>query len=183
MASKPGKWSFLKDKFPKMPIDADYQAKVDSILDSVAPMEILDPSEADMSLMVRHLSDSQIQQLYLKCRNRIDTLTAELSSLTLEEEAYCRLFNDRFEDAGEISKTFNDGVTISISVEPYPTVKDKVALDGWLEKKKLTILKTLNYQTLASLVKERLEGKVNEALPDGVDVFMKNKLSCRGRNK
>lgn len=181
--SKGSKWAFLKGKYDKLPLDADYQAKVDAVLNSPAPKWALGIADSDLELSIRLLSDEQVKQLYLRTRKRSDNLAKKMAVLNLEEEAFCRLFCERFEDAGEMSKTFTDGVTIRVSSEPYPTCKDKGALDKWLEKKGLLGLKTLNFQTMQSMVKERLEGKVNEALPDGIEVYLKDKLSCGGRPK
>ena len=181
--AKGGKWSFLKGKYPKVPLDGEYIKKVDAILDTLAPADILGPEEADMPITIRNLSDFQLTKLYCKARDRSDELNAELKVLGLEIEAYTRCFVERFEEAGEISKDFADGVSIGIGVEPYPYVKDQQALMGWIKERGMEAVLTLNYQTMASLVKERLEGKVNEPLPAGVDVFMKDRLTCRGRSK
>jgi hypothetical protein len=132
---------------------------------------------------VFELTDQELKDRYIKVRDRLDKITAESKALDLEKEAYTKLFAERFEEAGEANKTFADGVSIGITPDPYPFVKDQEALTTWVKAKGLESMLTLNWQTLASLVKERLEGKVNEGLPDGVDVFMKDKLVCRGRSK
>lgn len=183
MATKLGKWAYLKGKYPKLAVDATYAQKLDMVMDTPAPLDILGPEEADMQLPIRHLSDFQLQKLYVQTRDRIDDLTAQLSSFNLIEEALTRCFVDRWEESGMVRQDFEGGISIGHSIEPYPTVKDRDALAGWLKKKGLESLLTLNYMTMASLVKERLEGKVDEPLPDGVEVFLKDKLTCRGRKK
>lgn len=174
MASK---WDFLRGKFPKVPLEATYQMKIDAVLDSAVDAENLP------GIRVRDLSDQELKDRYIKVRDQLDKITAEQKALDLEKEAYTKLFAERFEEAGEASKTFADGVSIGITPDPYPYVKDQELLTAWIKAKGLESILTLNYQTMASMVKERLEGKVNEGLPDGVDVFMKDKLTCRGRSK
>ena len=194
MASK---WDWLRGKFPKVPLEATYQMKIDAVLDSTTcpGIEITSgefsgctggkdcPVCAGKVRRVFELTDQELKDRYVKVRDRLDKITAESKALDLEKEAYTKLFADRFEEAGEANKTFADGVSIGITPDPYPFVKDQAALRAWVKAHDMEEMLTLNYQTLASLVKERLEGKVNEPLPDGVDVFMKDKLTCRGRSK
>jgi hypothetical protein len=173
-----GKWSYLRDKYPKMPVDANYQQKIDAVLD--------DDSEENQvvkayGLPLRKLSDEDFKNEYLKRRDELDDLAARQKVLNLEIEAMTRLTVERFENDGTSSVTYDDGVSLGHSVEPYPFVDDQAALLAWVKRNGMEAMLTLNYQTMASLVKERLEGKVNEPLPDGVNVYMKDKLSCRGR--
>lgn len=169
-----GKWSYLRDKYPKMPVGADYQQKLDVVLDTVVEGH---------SLKLRDLPDEDFKNEYLKRRDELDDLMARQKVLNLEIEAMTRLMVARFEDDGTSSVTYDDGVSLGHTVEPYPFVEDPVALLAWIKRKGMEAMLTLNYQTMASLVKERLEGKVNEPLPDGINVYMRDKLSCRGRKK
>lgn len=181
MAKAGGKWQFLKDKFKRMPLEATQQQLIDAVLDAPAPDSVLSPADKALGGMtVRCLSDFQLQKLYLAARDRSDILTAEASALVVEIEAYTRAFIDRFEEAGEFNKTFADGVQIGISVEPYPSVKDKPVLYQWIKDTDQSELLTLNYQTMVSIVKSKLEA--GQPLPPGVDVFLKDKLTCRNRN-
>ena len=164
-------------------MDATYQQQLDAVLESPAPFDALNPEDVDLGLRIKDLNDFQLNKLYVKARDRADELGAELKALGTEIEAFTREFVGRFEEAGESSKTFEDGITIGVSVEPYPSVKNQAELLGWVKEKGMEAMLTLNYQTMASLVKERLEGKVKDALPAGVEVFMKDKLTCKGRKK
>lgn len=172
-----GKWTKLKQVYPKMPVDATYQQKVDAILDSEAPADILSPADKK-DLRVRDLSDHQIEQLYNRARDKKESLEAQVSIKGLEIEALTKLLVDRFEDAGETSKTFDDGVQLGLTDEPYPTVNDSGKLRAWVVKQKMTDLLTLNFQTMKSMVKACLAD--GQPLPDGVDVFMKTSLTRRG---
>lgn len=173
-----GKWSYLRDKYPKIPVEAEYQQKIDAVLDDKSDEN---PTFQRYGLSLRELPDEDFKNEYLKRRDELDDLAARQKVLNLEVEAMTRLMVSRFEDEGTTSVTYDDGVSLGHSVEPYPFVEDPVALLAWIKRKGMEAMLTLNYQTMASLVKERLEGKVNEPLPDGINVYMKDKLSCRGR--
>jgi hypothetical protein len=167
-----GKWDYLRSKYPKVPVDADYQQKVDAILDTEAE---------GYGLKLRELPDADLKNVYVEKRAELDGLNAMVKTLTLEIEAITRLMVEHMEEEGQSNITFDDGISIGHSVEPYPFVEDQAKLLEWVKKNNMEAMLTLNYQTMSSLVKERLEGKVNEPLPEGVNVFMKDKLSCRGR--
>lgn len=173
-----GKWAYLKEKYPKIPVDAEYQQKIDAVLDDASEDN---PTFKRYGLPLRELPDNDFKEEYLKRRDELDDINARLKVLNLEIEAMTRLLVARFEDEGTSSVTYDDGVSLGVSPEPYPFVEDPAALLAWIKRKGMEDMLTLNYQTMASLVKERLEGKVNEPLPDGINVYMKDKLSCRGR--
>lgn len=168
-----GKWDFLRGTYSKMPLESSYVERLDAVLNA--------PAYAEGGLKVRELSDRELKDFYLHHRDELDKLNEQAKRYGLVVEACTRLFVERFEEQGESNVKFDDGVSLGHSVEPYPFVKDQSALLAWVKAHGLEAMLTLNYQTMASLVKERLEGKVNEPLPDGVDVYMKDKLSCRGR--
>lgn len=169
-----GKWSALKDKYPKLPIDADYQAKINLIHGTKYKSESMAEGKP-----LKEFTDSELEAFYNATRDVIEKLAEKVAIATLELEAATRLFVDRFEDAGVTSMKFDDGYTISISDEPYPTVRDRVAFRAWVKKKKMEDMLTMNYMTMSTLIKERLSGMVKEALPNGVDIYMKTKLSRR----
>lgn len=177
-----GKWTKLKGKYPRLPLETDYQQKVNVVLDSQAPEFVLSPAEHSGRIYkVRELSDFQIAALYNAARGRKDELEADLKVVDLEIEAYSRLLVDRFEAAGETSKTFDGGTVLSLGDEPYPTVKDQALMMAWLKRKGLESLLTLNYQTMSSLVKNAIQE--GSELPDGVDIFIKTKVTRRGGGK
>lgn len=92
-----------------------------------------------------------------------------------------RMLVDRFEEENKTSTSFNDGSSLGISVDVYPFVKDKDALRAWIVAEQMADMLQLNFQTMTSMVKERLEN--GKDLPPGVDVFLKDKLSRRGKPK
>lgn len=177
------KWSFLKQKYPTMPIDADRFQKMNAILDSPAPVELLTPSEIGKEFRLRDLSDYQLNR-FLNQREKVALQLADKVEVNgLELEAVKREFYRRFEEAGEDNKTFEDGVQLIRSEDVYPVVTDSAALIGWIKTQGLEDMLTLNYNTMKSMVKEILlpaKGKTPGALPPGVDVFYQPKLTRRG---
>lgn len=172
-----GKWTSLKGKYPKVAVDADYQAKIDAVLDSPAPGA--EQAECDLvpKTRVRDLTDTQLKDLYNAARERLDELALEKAVLDLEEEAYTRLFVDRFEDEGVSNKTFADGTMLSLSDGPLPVVKDRDALLKWAEGQEGGREALLQFAAgkLSSLVKSCLEE--GTPLPPGCDVFMKTSIT------
>ena len=174
-----GKWSSFKDQYPALPLDAERQDKINAVLDAEHDCGALNPLMAGQKMKVRNMPNHLVATVYNALRQKKDKLVEDLSVLELEIEALTQLFVTRFEDEGIQSQRFEDGTLLSITDAPYPIVKDKLALREWVDKQGLSDMLSLNYQTLASLVKERLSGQVNEPLPNGVDVYMKTTLTRR----
>jgi hypothetical protein len=177
MATKPGKWAFLKGTYATLPIEPNQQALLDAIWNTLS-----DPAD-EFSTLVKDLSNQDLCEWYNARRMKKEELEKQVSQLENEIFAATRLYIDRFEEDGITKQAFTNGIEIAIQEEPYPFVTDKQKLKAWIKSTGLEDLLTLNSQTMASLVKERLSGKVNEPLPDGVDVFMKSKLIRRGSAK
>jgi hypothetical protein len=173
MSKKPGKYAAFKSLYPKVPFEATVFEKMREVLDA--------PASPDMdALRVRDLPNTELKDIYVKARRAKDALDLQVSLLETQIAAYTYLFVQRMEEDDVTALPFTDGVQLGSSVEPYPNVKDRGALYKWVKDTEQTELLTLNYQTLASIVKQRLlEG---ETLPPGVEVFMKDKLTARGLN-
>src|ERR1041385_2711848 len=129
-----GKWDALRGKYPRLRPEAGWQEKLDTIMDSPAPKEVLGPAEEDLELSVRMLSDYQLHKLYLKVRDEIDAINAALGPLNLELEAYTQLLADRMLEDGKTSQSFEGGVTIGVNPDAYPTVKDQPRLLNWVRE-------------------------------------------------
>jgi hypothetical protein len=168
-----GKYEKFRKLYPKAPIEATQFERINIVLD--APAFPQDPSN---KLRVRDLNNSQLAELYKQVRKQMDELDARLSVLETQKAALTHVFVQRFEEDDVTSMKFADGVTLSENVEPLPNVKNREELYKWIKQEKLIDLLTINYQTLASLVKQLLlEGK---PIPPGVEVYMKQKLSAKG---
>lgn len=172
MATKPGKYAAFKKVYPKVPFEATAFEKMREVLDS--------PAEGGTFLRVRDMTNTQLKDEYVKARRAKDALDVQVSLLETQIAAYTYLFVQRMEEDDVTALPFTDGVQLGSSVEPYPNVKDRAALYGWIKETGQEDLLTLNYQTLASITKQRLlEG---EPIPPGIEVFMKDKLTARGLN-
>jgi hypothetical protein len=192
-----GKWDFMRKKYPKVPLESSYGEKLEGLFNtrvgdiisyknddgSLVGYKSDDLAELPLAKKLRDCSERELELVYKVLRRSKSRLDALVSTNNLEMEAITRLFIEKFEEDGTSSKTFIDGVSISHNVEPYAQVKDPAALRKWVLDHGMEDMLTLNWQTLNGMVKERLEGKVNEPLPDGVEVFMKDKLGCRGLGK
>ena len=169
MSKKPGKYAAFKKLYPKATVDASAFEKM---------REVLDSPIGEGAMRVRDLANTELKDLYVAARKAKDELDVKVSVLETQIAAFTYLFVQRMEEDDVTALPFTDGVNLGASVEPYPNVKDRAALYGWIKETGQEDLLTLNYQTLASITKQRLlEG---ESLPPGVEVFMKDKLTARG---
>lgn len=69
------------------------------------------------------------------------------------------------------------GHHLSLRGSCYPTVADKPAFMGWIESNGYHDALTMHHSTLKSLCKELLEEA--KPLPDGVEAFMKSRITFR----
>lgn len=169
-----GKYEAFRKLYPKAPMEATRFEQIQTVLD--APTDVSDGIRSKLRL--RDLDNEDLCAFYVHIRKNIDELEAKLSVFEIQKEALAYLFAGRFEEADVTSIRFKNGVLLSQSVEPYPSVVDKEALMGWLKSTGQEELLTLNWQTLATITKQMLlEGK---QLPPGVEVYMKQKLNTRG---
>jgi hypothetical protein len=192
-----GKWDWLRSKFPKLQPESTYQDKVEQILNAIiecpCPHTKLgrgDSLEVDKhepgcrgDKPLRKLPTAEVETLYNKVRKGKEDLDAQLSKANLELEALTQLIVERYEDDGVTSKKLKDGTSLGVSVEPYPTVipEKKDEFLAWVKAEGMESLLSLNYQTMAKIVKARLES--GQLLPPGIDVFCRNKLTRRGGKK
>lgn len=165
-----GKWTYLKGDYEKVPVDQTWLDRVNDILNKPKSD---DPADGRL----RDVPNAELAKIFTQAKAQKEILEGQLADVNLHIEAYTKLFVDRFDEDGVSKMTFDDGTTISINPEPYPTVKDREALLKWVRANGMEELLTLQYQTMAKIVKEAIEG--GQALPDGVEVFLKDKLSRR----
>lgn len=173
----PGKYEQFRKQYPKAPIEATAFDKINAVLDAPAypapgTLEQIDQTR------VRDLDNTQLCDMYITVRKEMDDLEGKLSVLEVKKAALTYLFTNRFEEDDVTSMKFANGVTLGESVEPLPNVKDRTALTNWIKATGQEELLTINHQTLASITKQALlEGN---PVPDGVEVYMKQKLTARG---
>jgi hypothetical protein len=153
-----GKWSNLKEKFVRFVQEPSYQQLVDKQKQVYLPMSRLDRC---VQLMEARKKKDELEDL-VKLRN-------------IEIEALNQLLVEDLEGEDE-SKVTNTAGTFSIRDSPYPQVKDRVAYLKWIREQDLEDLLTVNYQTTAGMVKDRIEK--GEEIPPGIEVFVKTSIAC-----
>lgn len=173
MASKPGKWAAFKTLYPKAPIEAGTFEQMQIVLNAPAF-----PTDPHNKMRVRDLNNSQVKDLYVQVRKALDEVNARVSVLETQKAALTYLFINRMEEDDVTRYPFTDGVSLGASFEPIPNVKDKTKLKEWVKETGQEDILTVNYQTLASIVKQMLlEG---QPIPEFIEVFMKSKLTASG---
>jgi len=99
----------------------------------------------------------------------------------LDTRACAALLEEKLAEAGIDKFTLKDGGTISLNPEVYSSIEDQAALLSWIKSHGMEHLLTLNYQTLSGMVKDRVAN--GEELPDGVSIFLKEKVHRSGGQK
>jgi hypothetical protein len=159
---KPRKWAAFKGTLPIYQ-DAEDPERVEllnAIKDSIAGDSIVNIAENFSNL-----------------KKEKTKLEDELKAINLQLEARNTVLVERLENEGMQSLKLSSGENFYLSDEPYAQMKDKVRFNDWLLENDMDELRTIHWQTLNGLVKERLE--VGEQIPEGVDVFMRTKVVMR----
>jgi len=114
-----------------------------------------------------------------KLRKEKSDLEKELKGITIEIETLSPEIVETMEAMGVTNLKLKNVGMFYLETQGYPIVKDSEILQNSLRKRGLgdIIKETVNYQTLRATCKELLEN--NEALPDGVEVFMKTTVRVR----
>jgi hypothetical protein len=171
MAKGP-KWIGLKGKYDRPPIEQGYREKQDEFLNTPLEDEGLAPSQLD---------DFGVAKLYFKVKLAKEAAESVARRYEMQKDALARLMAERFEEDDKTSTSFTNGGSMRITPDVYPVVKNPGQLLAWVKANGMESVLTLNYQTMQSMVKQRLlEGK---PIPDGVDVFLKDKLTITGFNE
>ena len=106
-----------------------------------------------------------------------EKLEDELKAINLQLEARNSLLFEMFEASRISSLKLNTGETLYIKDEPYAQLVDKTRVNDWFIENEMDELRSVNWQTLNAVVKERLEK--GETLPEGVEVYMKSQIVMR----
>ena len=155
-----GKWQSLKETYPKLPRAAELDAEREKHA---------------------NLNDTDLINFYDYQKHSKELLEKELRAVNLSLDALTSILVDRWEDKGLQTVKLADGSSVGLLDEPYPQVTDKEKLNAWCEANGLKESLNLQWQTLKSVVKNRLEN--GEVLPPGVEIYMKTSISRRGVKK
>lgn len=126
------------------------------------------------------LSSAVFAHQYEQSRRRVADLEEDLGAANLNLEAVQQLMLDYFETESVEDMRVN-GRLISTWIEPYASVEDNTVLQAWAIKDGLGSKLTLPWQTLNSLVKQRLEAGDSD-IP-GVKVFKQTKVKLGPETK
>lgn len=166
--SKGPKWIGLRGKYDKPPIEQGYREKQDEFL-ATPLVDGLAPSQLD---------DYGVAKLYYAAKLSKEAAESVARMYELQKDALARLMAERFEEDDKTSTSFTNGGSMRITPDVYPVVKNPQELLEWIKANNMESILTLNYQTMQSMVKQRLtEGK---SLPSGIDIFLKDKLTLTG---
>jgi hypothetical protein len=152
-----GKWSKLKASLARFVEDPTWQARID--------LEKENYLADNRTARCRH---------YAEAREEKKRLEERVLELNTSLEALSQLLVEDLEAELETKITNHLG-TFSIKDDPYPVVQDRLAYLHWIREQELEDLLTVNYQTTAGQVKDRLEKGLT--LPPGINVFMKSKIA------
>jgi len=164
-----GKWSNLKSELTKFEPEPTYQEKV-----TTKKVEI----KSAILACDEKIGPNSIGQVLINARmekTRLETLVKEqnLVIAAMEQELI-----DYLEGGDLLLVRLNNGVTLSINDDIYCQVSDKEAFHQWIRKNHLEDLFSVHYQTMASMVKERLNS--DEDAPPGITPYFKQSIRVRG---
>jgi hypothetical protein len=157
----PSKYSFLKEKFPKLQLDHGDTAD-QKIFKKLQQIKSEGTGRVEVMSHIKRLRAERDAQ-------------EELLKITRAElRAYELWLLEYFEDEQITSLKDDEGYTFRDEPKPYANVTDPAAFNAWAETSGWKDMYTLNFQTLnANVATLLLE---NEPLPPGVTVWMKNKV-------
>lgn len=165
----PGKYSHLKNTLTRFTAEPDYQERVNRKKDEIKQNlkdEGLNPSASNLGLIL------------VKARLEKDRLEDLVKAQNLIIEAMQQELVDLLESQDFTSLKLGNGVSISIKDDVYVTVKDKQVFHTWVRESNLEDLFSVNYQTMSSMVKNKLID--GEELPPGIDTYFKQSIMVRG---
>lgn len=156
-----GKWTDIVKDLPALQEERSYQETVNA-----RKREIVEE-------MIEVTPHSLATRFKVE-RERKSGVEDELSAVNLDIAALEQLIRDAYAQAGITSLKLTTGGTVSTQPEPYSSVKDRDQLYDWCIEQKLQRSMALPWQTLNSIVKERLQN--GDALPPGVEVFARTQV-------
>lgn len=153
-----GKWSSLKksNRFEPLPEDPKRWEVLRKIVDGLRGSSLQSLAESLNGFEARK-----------------SELNAELKEVNLKIDAHERALAQLMESQG-LESVVVAGYRWTPSPEPYAQVADPVAFNAWVREHMPDAL-SLNEKIRQSLVKKAIEK--NEALPPGLDVYMKESFS------
>ncbi len=165
-----GKYSSLRDGLTKLTAEPTHQDKVDMAKNEIKTkiFEMLGRKAQPMDLG-NVLIAARIE------KNRLEELIKEQSLVIAAMEQDLVEF---LEAADLVSVRMGNGVSLSIKDDVYSQVSDKAAFHQWVRSNHLDDLFSVHYQTMNSMVKEKLMN--GEEVPPGITPYFKQGIMVRG---
>jgi hypothetical protein len=157
------KVDWKKHNLPAFTEEANYQEKIENVKAEYVGLETADLAR---EFKVAKLKKKELEEQV----NDLNVGLAALSQLLVE--------NLQGQELQKVS--LDAGGTVYLQAEVYPSTKDRAALQNWVIAEEMMEVLTVNYRTLQGIVKERL--MAGEALPPGVEVFLKTSAKLIGLN-
>lgn len=166
----PGKYSRLKDSLTRLSLEPSHQEQVE-----------------DMKLRIKEKVHDTYERFATPTDFGNTLINAKLEKLRLENlikhqsliiSACEQVLVEFLEDSDITSIKMGNGVSLSIKDDVYTQVSDKIAFHQWIRDNGLEDLFSVHYQTMASMVKDRLMN--NEDIPPGITPYFKQGITLRG---
>jgi hypothetical protein len=164
-----GKYSHLKNDLTKFSTEPEYQEKVTAERDRVKSL-LIEVGEAPNAVNFGHfLVKAKIEKKRLEDLEKAENLTIEAMIQELVE---------LLEGEGYSALKLGNGISMSIKDDVYCAVKDKESFYKWIKENDLEDLFSVNYQTMSSMVKNKLID--GEEIPPGIETYFKQGIIVRG---
>jgi hypothetical protein len=165
----PGKYSSLKGQLTKLSLEPEYQEKVNAEKKRIREF---------LTLGAYPINVTQFSRIYIKARQEKAKLEELVKGKNLTIEAMSQELVEMLENEGYSNVKVENGASISIKDDVYCSVSDKEAFYSWIKEQGLDDLFTVNYQTMSSMVKNKLIDM--EPIPPGIGTYFKQSITLRG---
>jgi len=161
-----GKYSSLKKDLTRLELEPSIQEKVTAVKNNIRNSSggKLDPSICGSVLINARME-----------KNRLEALIREQNTVITAMEQELIEFLD---SADLLLMRMTNGVTLSINDDVYSQVSNKFEFHQWIRNNHLEDLFSVHYQTMSSMVKERLMN--GDDIPPGITPYFKQTIRVRG---
>jgi hypothetical protein len=168
-----GKYAKLRGQFVRFTEEPDYQSRLNAHRDSKVIRRVdITFSELTLSQPLGKQSMKVLGKILAAIKDKKKKIEEATSEINAQIAAIQQVLLESLE--GEELESFrSEEGLFSIKDEPYPFIeKEKQAeFYQWIKDQKLESLFTVNYNTMAAMVREML--LTGKPLPPGIGVYMK----------
>jgi hypothetical protein len=164
----PGKYSHLKNSLTRIQGEPEYQERVSAERERIKKF-LVETGEV--------LTATNFGLILVKARQEKDRLEALIKDENLMIAAMDQELVELLESQDWTGVKLGNGISLSIKDDVYVKVADKESFHKWVEENDPDLF-TVNYQTMSSLVKNKLVD--GEEIPPGVEPYFKQSITVRG---